>query len=172
MKMIVLLFGCMILFQGCGYPISKDLVEKSDKIITFEMLQADPDQYKGKLVILGGSIAAVTALEEGSLIDVDQLPLDYWGKPIRTKKASGRFLVYTPVYLNPLIYTPGREITVAGEIQGTSLKLPGKMEPTSYSDPVLVSKELKLWPKARSPQEPTWWDPLYDPHSPMSYPVQ
>jgi starvation-inducible outer membrane lipoprotein len=172
MKKIVLLVVYLILVQGCVYPISKDLVDKTDKTVTFEMLQADPDQYKGKLVILGGSITAVTGSEEGSLIDIDQLPLDYWGKPIRANRASGRFLVYTLIYLNSYIYTPGSLITVAGEIEGTSLKLPGKTEPAKYAYPVLVAKELKLWPKKRRPEEPNWWDPLWDPLSPMSYPIQ
>lgn len=172
MKKIVLLFGFIILFQGCVYPISKGLVERTDKAITFEILQADPDRYKGRLVILGGSIAEITGMVEGSLIDVKQTPLDYWGRPIRTSGARGRFLVYTPVYLDPNIYAPGSEITVAGEIEGTTLKLPGKTELTKYTYPVLVSKELKLWPRKRSPDEPNWWDPLWDPFSPMSHPVQ
>jgi len=40
------------------------------------MLQADPNLYKGKFVILGGSITAVTNLLEGSLIYIYQTPLD------------------------------------------------------------------------------------------------
>jgi len=63
-------------FLNCVYPISKDLVKKKDKTITFEMLQADPNLYKGKFVILGGSITAVTNLLEGSLIYIYQTPLD------------------------------------------------------------------------------------------------
>lgn len=159
MKTIIFLLGYIMLLQGCVYPISKDLVEKTDRTLTFEMLQADPDRYKEKLVILGGSIAAITGMVEGSLIDVDQIPLDYWGKPIRTK-ARGRFLVYTPLYLDPNIYTPGSEITVAGEIEGTTLKLPGNTKAVKYTIPVLFSKELKLWPKKRAPEQPSWWDPL------------
>ncbi len=168
MKMMVLLFGFTMFLQGCVYPISKDLVEKTDKTITFEMLQANPDLYKGKFVILGGSIAAVSGLAEGSLIDVYQAPLDYWGRPLRINGARGRFLIYTPVYLDPDIYAPGSEITVAGEIEGTALKQQGHTEPTKYNHPVLVSKELKLWPRTPGPEVPNWFDPL----SPMFYPEQ
>ncbi len=160
MKTIILLFGSIILLQGCIYPISGDLVAKTDRTVTFEILQADPDLYKGRLIILGGSIAAVTSLAEGSLIDVYQAPLDYWGKPIRTNGVKGRFLIYTLVYIDPDVYAPGREITVAGEIEGTTLKLSENSELTKYTYPVLVSKELKLWPRTRGPEEPDWWDPL------------
>ena len=157
---ITLLLGCMMLLQGCVYPISKDLLEKTDRNITFNMVLADPNEYKGKFIILGGSIAAITDLEEGSVIDVDQLPLDYWGKPIRTN-TGGRFMIYTPLYLDPDIYRAGSEITVAGEIEGTTLNLRGITEPTKYTHPVLISKELKLWPRNRPPEVPEWWDPLY-----------
>jgi starvation-inducible outer membrane lipoprotein len=167
-KTIILLFDCIMILQGCVYPISKDLVDKTDKTITFEMLQADPDMYKGKFVILGGSIAAITGLVQGSLIDIYQTPLDYWGRPIRVNGARGQFLVYTPVFIDANIYALGSEITVAGEIEGTKLKLPGKTEITKYTCPVLVSKELKLWPRTRGPEVPDWFDPL----APMFYPEQ
>jgi outer membrane lipoprotein len=172
MKTIVLLFSCLMLLQGCVYPISKDLVEKTDRTITFEMLQADPNLYKGKFIILGGSIAAITGIVDGSLIDVYQTPLDYWGRPISTNKSRGQFLVYTPIYVDPDIYSPGSEITVAGEIEGTTLKLPDNTELPKDTYPVLVSKELKLWPRKQGSEEPNWWDPLWDPLSPMYYPMQ
>jgi len=162
MKTIVLLLGSILLLQGCtyNYPISRDLVAKADSTITFEMLQADPDMYKGRFIILGGSIAAITGLAEGSLIEVYQAPLDYWGQPIRTNGVNGRFLIYTPVYIDPDVYAPHREITVAGEIEGTTLKQSENAELTKYNYPVLFSKELKLWPRTRGPGEPDWWDPL------------
>ncbi len=81
MKTTVLSFGCILLLQGCVYPISIDLVKKTDKTITFEMLRTDPDLYKG-YIILGGSIAAVSNLIEGSLIYTDQNLHDYWRRPI------------------------------------------------------------------------------------------
>jgi outer membrane lipoprotein len=172
MKTIVLLFGSIILLQGCVYPISKNLVEKTDKTITFEMLQADPDMYKGKIVILGGSIAKITSMAEGALIEVNQAPLDYWGKPLRINENRGRFLVYTPMYIDPGIYALDRVITVAGEIKGTTLILPENKELTKYSYPVLVSKELKLWPNKQEPDEPGWWDPLWNPLPPTLPPVR
>ncbi len=41
MKTMVLLFGCIVLLQDCIYQISKDLVAKTDKAITFEMPQSN-----------------------------------------------------------------------------------------------------------------------------------
>ena len=66
--------GLIILLQGCIYPISEDLVKKTAKTITLKMPQAELDLYKGKFIILGGRIAAVTGMVAGSLIDVFQPP--------------------------------------------------------------------------------------------------
>jgi outer membrane lipoprotein len=164
MKTIGVLFGITLFFQGCTYAVSPAMVEKADKKITFEKLRADPDLYKGKLVIIGGTIDQVTNLKQGTLLEVVQKPLDYWGKPKRTDRSGGRFLVLHPRYLDALVYAPGREITVAAQIEGTSSKTLGD---TEYAYPIVISKELKLWARERqSWDRPQWIDPLYDPSSP------
>jgi outer membrane lipoprotein len=164
MKRTAVLFGIILLLQGCTYAISPAMVDKAEKNLPFEKLRADPDLYKGKLVILGGTIDQITNLKQGTLIEVVQKHLDYWGKPKRTKTTGGRFLVLHPRYLNPMVYAPGREITVAGEVEGTSSKALGNSE---YDYVIVVSKELKLWQLERqSWSKPQWIDPLYDPSSP------
>lgn len=162
MKPFFILAVCTLLLQSCAYPIAQDLVDRSDKTVSFSMLQTDSDRYHGKLVILGGRIAGVTSLTMGTLLEVDEAPLDYWGKPLRRGAAQGRFLVYSPAYLDPMNYVAGREITVAGEVQGTSLKLPDEGKAKKYPYPVLRSRQIKLWPRARNLAEPEWLDPLYN----------
>ncbi len=160
MMKIAYVLGIALLLQGCTYAVSKGLVKESDKTITFEMLQTDPDKYKGKILILGGTIAKTTAIKQGALIEVEQKKLDYWGKPERMKRTGGRFLVVYQAFLDPLVYYPGRDITVAGEVQGTSSPMLGGRE---YDYPIVLSKELKLWPRVReSMEKPQWIDPLYD----------
>jgi len=166
MKKIVLLMTIALFFQGCSYAISPDLAKRADKTIPFEMLERDPEPYKGKLVILGGIITRTTPVKQGTLIEVLQKPLDYWGKPRRTDTSGGKFLVYYSAYLDPLIYAPERELTVAAEVEGVRSKALGDVE---YSYPVVLSKELKLWPQERqSPyNRPDYMDPLrYDPNNP------
>ncbi len=160
MKKMVFVLGIALVLQGCTYAISSDLAKQADKTISFDNLQADPDTYKGKLLILGGVIAQTTALRQGTLIEVDQQKLDYWGKPQRTKRKGGRFLVFHPGYLDVFVYSPGRDITVAGEVQGSRSPALGDKQ---YDYPIILSKELKLWPRVReSLEKPQWIDPLYD----------
>lgn len=170
MKHFLLLILIMLTVQGCTYAISRDMVDQSDKALTFEMLQADPDTYKGKMMILGGTIAHVTDTKKGSVLEVIQTPLDYWGKPKRTDRTGGRFLLTTAQHLNTLLYTAGRQITVAAEVAGTRSSALGEVE---YSYPVIISKELKLWPLERQGwDKPQWTDPLSRPSGPPQSPSQ
>jgi outer membrane lipoprotein len=165
MKKIAFLISLSLFFQGCTYAISHDLAGRADKSIQFDSLERDPQPYAGKLVILGGIITQTTPAKQGTLIEVLQKPLDFWGKPRRTDESGGKFLVYYSAYLDPLVYAEGREITVAGEVEGPRSKELGTIE---YSYPVVLSRELKLWPRERAhTPHPDYLDPLlYDPHNP------
>ena len=160
MRKISYMIGIALLLQGCTYAISKEYSRKAAKTISFDMLQADPDSYKGKLLILGGIIVQTTAVKKGTLIEIEQKRLDYWGKPERMKRTGGRFLAFHPSYLDPLVYSPGRDITVAGEVQGTQSPALGDKE---YDYPIILTKEIKLWePVRESWNKPKWIDPLYN----------
>ncbi len=157
-------FVLAMLLQACTYAISRDMSAKVDRTITFEMLLASPDTLKGKIVILGGTITQITNTKKGTILEVEEKPLDYWGKPKRTDRTGGIFLVAYPGFLNAFVYAPGRQITVAAEIEGTRSKSLGE---TEYSYPVVAAREMKLW--EREPQasaRPIWTDPLYDPSNP------
>lgn len=162
MKKIWLISGAtLFLLQGCLYAISPDLA-KSASAIPFEHLETEPELYTGKLVILGGTISLSANSTDGTLIEVFEKPLDYWGKPLPGKEQGRLFLVLYSAHLDVLAYGRGREITVAGVVAGNRQKGVS----TDYALPVIISKELKLWPRERrSWNRPVYLDPLYDPYS-------
>jgi outer membrane lipoprotein len=161
MKKIMMLFFAALFVQGCSYAISPEMTGKADKTASFEKLLAEPDVFTGRILILGGIITQITTVNQGMLIEVDQKKLDYWGKPERTSRTGGRFIIFHPGYLNALIYGQGVGITVAGEVLGFSSPMIGDRQ---YAFPILLVKELKLWARERGPKDsPTWIDPLYDP---------
>jgi len=161
---IGIVLGISLLIQSCTYAISPEIADQADRTLSFRQLQADPDTFKGKIIILGGIIAQTSSIEQGTMIEIVEKPLDYWGKPKRTENTEGRFLVLHIGVLDPIIFSPGREITVAAEIEGTRSKA---LEGIEYSYPVVISRELKLWERERqSWDRPEWIDPLYDPYSP------
>ena len=162
----LLIAGAVLLLQGCSYAISPDVTRTADRTITFDNLQADPLSSKGKTVIFGGIIAQIKNIKTGTLIEVVQKELDYWGRPRHTDRTGGRFIVFQPRYLDNLVFAPGREITVAGEVTGTGET---SLSGSGSSYVLLNAREIKLWP----PEKPGWekpqfLDPLYDPNSPQS----
>ena len=166
-RLLFLIISVSLFFQSCTYAISPDLTRQADKTITFESLERDPESYKGKLIVLGGIITQTIPVKQGVLIEVLQKPLDYWGKPRRTDASGGKFLVYNAAYLDPLVYAPEREITVAAEVEGAHSKALADID-SGY--PVLLARELKLWPRERGPLDrPDFMDPLkYNPNDPNS----
>lgn len=162
MKRNALLIGMIVLIQGCSYAISRDVASQADLTVSFDRLNLEPEVYKGTIVIFGGTIIRTKSTKQGTLIEVEQRSLDYWGKPERTGQTQGRFIVRHPRYLDAMAYSPGREITVAGKVAGTFD--PSLIE-KGITLPLLMSRELKLWEREKSAKEqPQWWDPLrYDP---------
>ena len=160
MKVIALLFSTMFFFQGCSYAISPGLAGKADKTISFEKVQADPDSFKGKIIIIGGTIAQASEVNRGTLLEVTQKPLDYWGKPEATRRTGGRFLVFHAGPLNTMAYAAGVDITIAGEVLGTGSPIVGGKQ---YDYPVLLAKEIKLWEREPGSRDKArWMDPLSD----------
>lgn len=136
---------CVIL-AGCFSPLSKAVKEQAAPDIPFEKLQADPEAFLGKVVLLGGEIVQTQTAPEGSTIEVLEKSLDRWGSPRETDQSGGRFILTSPDFLDPLVYREGRRITVAGEVQGKKV---GKIGDRDYTYPVLKILEIHLWAEPR-----------------------
>jgi starvation-inducible outer membrane lipoprotein len=155
-----LVLCCALFNEACTYAISPDVRAAADRSITFQKLSSDPASAAGKTVILGGTIAHSRRDRNATLIEVVQKELDYWGKPRRTDRTGGHFLVRADRPLDPMIYSAGREITVAAEVTGGEEP---SLEGTGLY-PLLISRELKLWPReGRAWDRAEWLDPLRDP---------
>ncbi|OGW39020.1 MAG: hypothetical protein A2X58_09860 [Nitrospirae bacterium GWC2_56_14] len=162
MKNIILAISLALCFQGCTYAISREYTRQADRKISFHEVKQDPETYKGKLVIIGGTIDQVSSTDRGTLLEVVERALDYWGRPERTTKTGGRFILSYPAHLNTLLYAPGREITVAAIVAGTEA---AALVDQGLRVPLFFSKELKLWEDQRKARSgPQWFDPLDDPN--------
>jgi outer membrane lipoprotein len=142
-----LLFLALSAFAACAPAISKQYRQQADQSLSFPVLAADPEAYKGKTVILGGVIAQTTTKTGETELEIVQKPLESDNIPETTDKSEGRFLVIVDRFLDPLIYKKDRKITVAGEVVGKEVR---KLDNLDYTYPVIQSKEIKLWPQTRS----------------------
>lgn len=139
---IPILFVLMSFVVSCGPVISKNVMSYVDPSITFQDLIKNPDKFKGKTVVLGGRIISTSVKPEETWMEILQQPLESRQKPEDTDVSYGRFLVKFTDYKDPAVYSPGRSLTVAGQVLGKQIRPLGQIQ---YSYPVLLAREEHLW---------------------------
>ena len=136
------IFGiALCLLSGCVYAVSRGVLEEVDREITFSALVKDPAAYQGRVVLLGGVIVKTVNKQEGTLLEVYQTNLDREGRPTDTDRSEGRFLGLYQGFLDSEIYKQGRQVTVAGTVQGEMIQLLGEID---YRYPYLLIKHTTL----------------------------
>ena len=157
-------------FTACAPVISRQLREQAAKELTLSVVLKNPDAYKGKTVLWSGVIISSVNLKEGTVIEVLQKPADMEGKPKDVDESEGRFLALKPGYLDVAIYRQGREVTVAGGVQGKKMQRLGEIE---YTYPLISGKEIHLWPVEKEQRVyypypyyhyPWWYYPCWYPY--------
>lgn len=138
MPVVVLLF-----VTSCAPVISQQIRDQVRPDITFNAVINDPEGYKEQMIILSGIVLKTENTKEGTLLQVLQRPAGFRGKPKDVDETSGRFLALDSRYLDVNVFTEGRAVTIAGEIQGKRT-LP--LDKTEYTYPLISVKELYLWP--------------------------
>ena len=123
--------------------ISRRALKEVDQSLSFERLLENPETHKGKTVLLGGTIIDTRNSPDRTSIIVLQRPLGFRNKPTSEDISRGRFILYVVGFFDPVIYHPGREITVVGSVLGKEVRPLGEIE---YTYPVIEKKELYLWP--------------------------
>jgi outer membrane lipoprotein len=136
--------GAFWLLAGCSYPISQTLRGEARPNLAFAIVLENPAAYAGSVVIWGGRIIGAASLVKGGEITLLELPLDHWGRPEDEGLSEGRFIARASTFLDPAVYSPGVEVTVAGEVIGKEVRPVGQ---TQYTYPVIMIKEIRLWRK-------------------------
>jgi outer membrane lipoprotein len=96
-------------------------------------------------VIWGGRILEIVNFEEVTEILVLAYPLTTGNVPRVDEESVGRFVIRFEGYLEPLDFTPGRYLSMAGQLQGKSDEW--AYEGTSVELPLVRSKQVHLWPR-------------------------
>jgi len=133
----------VLLVAGCGPVISQNVLKDVDRDLPFQEIQRDPDNFKGKTILLGGRIIETAPLPDKTRMMVLQYPLGFRNKPSIDAGSEGRFIVEAQGFLDPVVYSAGRQVTVAGILAGKEVLPLGEI---NYTYPVVVSRELYLWP--------------------------
>lgn len=131
---------------SCATPVlQRSLMDRGTRNPDPAELVANPSGYLGRLFVFGGIIASTTVTRDGSLIEAVYVPVDRYGDLQDTPALSRRFLaLYREGVLDPVIYSPGRRITLAGTFTEARAGKLGEME---YIFPFFQVSEIYLWPK-------------------------
>lgn len=155
MKHAFIIILAIIVAVSCS-PVSKELMRQVDQTLTLKEVRKSADQYKGKTVLWGGIIIETRPRPDETMIIMMQTALDYEKRPMNLDYSEGRFMVKQKGFLDPAIYTEGREITVTGNISGKEELPLGEIQ---YVYPVITATQLILWEKRY--HFPSYYDPWY-----------
>lgn len=157
-------FGALFFLSGCAHVISPQVRQQATMNLSLEEVRRNPDAYKGTVVIWSGKILSGENKNDGTWLEILELPADRQGKPSSTTRSGGRFLAKESRFLDTALYAPNRLVTVAGTLAGTEERSVGAVP---YVYPVVTVMEMHLWPEepmiVRDPYDdcgrypPIWW---------------
>jgi outer membrane lipoprotein len=150
---------------SCG-PFPHQVMQEVTRDIPCSDVIRTPEAFRGSSVLWGGVIVETITRSNDSLIIVRETQLDFRKRPRNTDDSAGRFIIRHQGFLDPAIYSRGREITVVGVLAGKEERPVGEL---LYSYPVIEPRSLKLWEQWTDP--PYYHDPLYRDPFPYPWPI-
>ncbi len=141
---LLLATALLLSLAGCARPFPSHITDQVDRRITYADLSKDPEGYKGKWVMFGGSIVGARTERDGrTFLEILQKPVDRDGRPYyRSDETGGRFMAVSSEFMDPAIYRRGRLITVVGEVVGESVR---PIDQLTYRYPLLAVQAVHLW---------------------------
>lgn len=151
---------------GCS-TVPEAIRRAPDAEVTLATARTAPEQYRGTAVRWGGSIVTVRNLKDESVIEIVSRRLESYGRPLEEDRSDGRFLATVRGFVDPAIYSAGREVTVRGTITGSVEQTIGEHR---YRFVQVAVEEVYLWPPRVEPVPYYYYDPFWDPYYPWGWP--
>src|SRR4051812_21365403 len=164
MRKLVAGFFSLVLV-GCASQVPRAVSEPPPSKLSVAEARANQGPL-GANVRWGGTIAKVENRETETWIEIVERPLDSDGRPQPVDQSGGRFLARITGFLDPVVYAPGRAITVTGTLPEIITRPIGDYP---YAFPVVKAASFYLWPllPPRSSYQDPWYDPWYPWHHPF-----
>jgi outer membrane lipoprotein len=162
-----------LLLAGCAAHIPPEIKQSLPDAPTVEQVRADPSGYLSRRVRWGGMILETENRETATWLTILALPLSKDGKPRVADESPGRFIAIVPLFLEPMVYSRERLVTVTATVLRSETRKVGEFP---YLYPVIEAEAHHLWPVEPVLTEvdryPWWWydpwyfDPWYYPYYP------
>lgn len=162
----LLVASILLLSAGCT-SIPKSLQTSNEALlVNYSEAKSNANANIGLQARWGGIIAKVENKNNKTMIEVVNLELASSSRPKDKQETLGRFRLYSPGLLDPLIYKQGKSITAIGVISSSEN---GKIGEQEYQFPVLTvesADNVHLWKKiervdVRVTHQPLWYMPPY-----------
>lgn len=173
-RLIVLL--APLLFSACSSSVPSQIRDTPQDAPELAQAQQRSDELNGRAVRWGGNIQRIENRQDHSRLEIIAFPLDSDGRPLDSDQTQGRFIADIDHFLEPEVYTEGRQVTVFGRLQGTERHAIGDF---SYNYPVVKVEHYFLWPIKQvidhsndwryDPWPYPYYYPWYPWHSPRFY---
>lgn len=106
---------------------------------------------QGQTVNWGGKIIQVNNYQTHSLLQLVQLPLDRYSRPIESADSLGRFYVRSDDFLDPEIFKVDSYLTVSGQVAESTMLM---VDEKQLELPVIHLKESQRWPQNHASGRP------------------
>jgi outer membrane lipoprotein len=172
MKRLSLALLSVVFLAACA-SIPQQISNAPEDSPTVAAVRATGERFKGTQVRWGGTIANVENRKSQTLMEIVSRALNDVARPIDSDQSQGRFLAQFEGFLDPAIYSKGRDITVVGTVDGQQTRT---IDEYRYRYPVVNVESYYLWQQlpenryARTPYfyppyyyDPFFYDPFYDP---------
>lgn len=146
MKIIggLLAFGTVILCVGCSTPLFPPSVTRDVIPTEFGVLQARPDVFRGQVVQLGGRIVGAEETKGGTIIRVQELPVDEYPVygPSETLHPTSEFAILYPGKIDPAGVRYGNKLIVVALAKGAETV---NVEGVPRVEPYVVARCMHVW---------------------------
>lgn len=151
-----------LLLAGCAAQAPPFVREVPPDNPVLARVSVDLSAYVGRRLRWGGSIEQLENHAQETWLEIVERPLDDSGQPRLSDQSGGRFIAKISGFLDPVIYTRGRDITVTGSVEGDSSRKIGDFD---YRFVVVKVAAAHLWPllipAPAMYYDPFWYDPWY-----------
>lgn len=160
----------MVLLCLVGVACQRDVIPERlegqvDKDLRYSDIKNNPQAHRGKLMLAGGKVLSAKRVNEGTMIEVLQIPLSEDLMPTgREADSKGRFVVIDrggDQVSDPEVFNDEKKrVTVVGEVLGTTTV---QIDEVQQQVPQLAVKHITVWD----------WDRVkggYGPYAGYGYP--
>lgn len=159
-----------MLLGGCATQVPLAIKDAPPGNPSLAEVRQTPQRFVGTTIRWGGVITQVENKPDRTWVELVSRELRSNGEPITGSRSEGRFVASFAGFVDPIVYSAGQRLTVAGTIKGETTHAIGEYD---YTFPVVAVSASFLWaeetePVRYDPPPPWYYDPWW-PYYPGPY---